>query len=120
MRKNIRPGHYYSAIPDMPSLIREKEKMYDRSVILPDIDIRMDEQIELLRDFAKFQETPPFYDISRRKRFQIDNESFSYDDTPVLYSMLRKLQPKRIVEIGSGKLVKLYARCEPTLLRQFD
>jgi hypothetical protein len=35
-------------------------------------------------------------------RYQFENGSYSYTDAIVLYSMIRNLKPKRIIEVGSG------------------
>ena len=35
-------------------------------------------------------------------RFQLNNAAYSYSDAYILYSMIRKYEPKRIIEIGSG------------------
>jgi hypothetical protein len=61
-----------------------------------------DEQLQLLRRFAALKEDLPFYEAPGARRFTIENDSFSYDDAPVLAYMLRIIRPKRIIEIGSG------------------
>jgi predicted O-methyltransferase YrrM len=94
------PGHYYSAIPD-PTTIGSCSATPCPSVI-KGIDLRVNEQLALFSRFADFYETPPFHDPTKSRRFKIENDSFSYDDAPILYYMLRSLKPRRIIEIGCG------------------
>jgi hypothetical protein len=42
----------------------------------------------------------PFYLEQGKRRFNIENDFFSYDDAPILHYMMRRLRPKKIIEIG--------------------
>jgi hypothetical protein len=66
------------------------------------VRLNVESQLALLETWASLPDEEPFYSAERRIRFDIDNNSFSYDDAPVLAYMLRSLQPERVVEIGSG------------------
>ncbi len=94
-------GHYYSPLPSMQDIENRKKSIYDKSA--PEgIALNYKEQIEKLGLFSKMHEEIPFYDESRRIRFDINNDSFSYDDAPVLHYMMRVVSPARVVQIGVG------------------
>lgn len=98
------PGHYYSPIPDLAEVRRRDAEIWAVPATLPGIEVRADEQLERLRDrFAAFYTELPFSDEPvDGLRYGFRNRFFSYGDGLALYGMLRDLQPKRLVEIGSG------------------
>lgn len=70
---------------------------------IPGIDLKAKEQRNLVQQFLEYYEELPFQSGKQEKaRYQFDNGSYSYTDGIVLYSMIRHIQPKRIIEIGSG------------------
>lgn len=98
-------GHYYSTvvlIDDIKKRELEIWKYTDQDGI-PGIDLKTQEQINLLNSFNEYYAELPF---TRGKqpnlRYQFDNEYYSSSDGIVLYSMIRHFKPKRIIEIGSG------------------
>lgn len=59
--------------------------------------------MRLLERLAKFYPEIPFAnDRSDGFRFAFDNPSYSWCDAIILFCMIRELQPRRIIEIGSG------------------
>jgi hypothetical protein len=93
------PGHFYSPIPDWPTVTREGA--------LPDscagIDLNDEAQLELLRALAQFHDEHPFTDGPRPGvRYFFRNKFYPTPDGIVLYCMLRHLRPRRVIEIGSG------------------
>ena len=101
-REFVPPGHYYSAVPSL----QEREafvctsSLNDRTLGL---DLNKDGQLEILNEFEKYYKECPFPERkSESFRFYFDNPAYSYTDALTLYSMIRKFQPKKIVEIGSG------------------
>lgn len=77
------------------------------------IDFRIDEQLALLKTFT-FREELLNLETTRVNGlppFQYDNDSFECGDAEFYYSLVRKIKPKRIIEIGSGNSTKvcLYA-----------
>ena len=67
------------------------------------IDLREAEQLRLLQRLAKFYPEIPFTDNrSKEFRFAFDNPSYSWCDAIILFCMIRDLQPRRIIEVGSG------------------
>jgi predicted O-methyltransferase YrrM len=96
------PGHFYSVIPSLSEVTERASAIFSKTVGVSAIELNIEEQIQTLKDFKTMEEQPPFYSQERRKRFTIENDSFSYDDAPILHYMMRRLHPKRIIEIGSG------------------
>jgi hypothetical protein len=60
-------------------------------------------QRALVESFGAFYADMPFRAAkSDGLRYGFENSFFSYGDAIGLYSMLRKLEPRRVVEVGSG------------------
>lgn len=96
------PGHFHSVIPSLSEVTERASAIFSKTIDVHDIELNTKEQIRILKDFNSMEEKPPFYSQERRIRFNIENGSFSYDDAPILHYMIRRLHPKRIIEIGSG------------------
>ena len=90
---HIRPIHYYEPIPDFRSITPEQ---ITRRRAYPAIDFNWNEQLTLVNRLAAFR------DELRELQFDFDNAFFSRFDAAVYYSLIRHLQPQRIVEIGGG------------------
>ena len=99
---NFPPGHFYSTIPSLSEIKERRSEIFCKEVDVKGIDLNEKEQIEKLKSFSRMHEDVPFYSEEKRIRFNIENDSFSYDDAPILHFMMRLLNPKRIIEIGSG------------------
>ncbi|MGA9049727.1 MAG: class I SAM-dependent methyltransferase [Dehalococcoidia bacterium] len=98
------PGHFHSTIPDVDR-IRRKEKLlwsnFPQS--LPGIDLNTAEQLRYLNEFKNYYKDMPFKRTkSANLRYFFENDYYSYSDAIGLYSMIRKLKPERIIEVGSG------------------
>jgi hypothetical protein len=97
------PGNYYSPIPS-----KEKIAQYDFSVLtqvnnIPGIDLNTEEQLALLDKFETFYNELPWHDRKERAlRYYYENDFYSYSDGICLYCMLRYLEPKKVIEVGSG------------------
>ena len=94
------PGHFYSALPspeDVESYIQQPMQED-----LPGIDLRVDAQLQLLAELARYAQEIPFPDRQGAGRFYFENPSYSYGDATTLYCFLRHFQPQRVVEVGSG------------------
>ena len=98
----VPPGHYYSPIPsaaDVETVARRPRRPED----VPGVDLREAEQLALLDRLAGFYPQMPFTrDGSPGYRYRFDNPSYAYADGIFLYSMLRHLNPRRLIEVGSG------------------
>ena len=107
------PGHFYSAICDPAEL---QARYQDPSTTpghleLPGINLNTHGQTErlmrwrpFLTDARRFPETQP-----PGRRYYSGNSQYSIGDAIPLYCFIRELRPRRIIEIGSGFLVSLYA-----------
>jgi hypothetical protein len=102
--KFARPGSYSSPIPDIKELRASSHIVYDRSPTgIPAIDVHIKEEVELAREFATYYKDIPFPEKKQDGcRYYLDNDYFSYGDGVVLYSVLRRFKPKRVIEVGSG------------------
>ena len=97
-------GHFYSPIPSLDE-IREREACIFGSPALsvPGVDLRQEDQLNLLGIFAEFYTSLPFTeDPQSGFRYFYDNQAYCYSDAIFLHCMIRHAQPKRIVEVGSG------------------
>lgn len=96
-------GHYHSPIPDRDDVLKYVESRKPLNLELPDVKLNKEKQFELLNDYVRFYEELPFPEKQNMDyRFYYDNSWYSYSDAIFLYSFLRKHEPKRIIEIGSG------------------
>jgi hypothetical protein len=111
--------HYYSPIPDLAELpddlwTRESEL---RSVAF-DVAAGLDFiQRELAPYMAEY--TPPRTPTGDPGDFYLENGFYESVDAETLYAMVRRLAPRRIVELGSGMstLVIADARAHPDMGR---
>jgi len=100
------PGHYYSTIPDLEEIRERKQELFNKkNVVLKGINLKKEQQFELLKEFQKFYNEIPF-DFTEKKavttRYQAGKAWYRYSDVIMLYSIIRKFTPNRIIEIGSG------------------
>jgi predicted O-methyltransferase YrrM len=98
------PGHFYSPIPNADEVRkRESELFGEPPRTLPGIDLREDAQLALVDQLKDFYGEMPFPRVkSDSMRYWFDNWAYSYGDAILLYSMLRHVRPRRVIEIGSG------------------
>jgi predicted O-methyltransferase YrrM len=98
------PGHFYSPIPSIDEVrVREAELFAAPPPSLPGIDLRGDQQIALIKELARFYDELPFPRTqSPESRYWFENWAYSYADAIFLYSMLRHLRPRHVIEVGSG------------------
>jgi predicted O-methyltransferase YrrM len=99
-----RAGHYYSALPSLEDVRRDRARIFDRSRRdLPGIDVDDAGQVELLEALARFYPEQPFTAApDPRNRYHLDNSWFAWGDGLLLHLMLRHARPRRVVEVGSG------------------
>jgi len=99
--------HFYQPIPDIKNL--ERRNVWQKVSELNGIAWEPDKFIANMREIALFQ---PEKSWARElpensMEFCLENSSFSYICASFLYGMIRKKQPKRIIEIGSGNSSKV-------------
>lgn len=98
------PGHFYSPYPDLTEMERRKAEIFDRSKRpISGIDIRESEQLTLLAELAKHYKKFP-YTTKQQGDLRYFNglNAYSYTDAIILFCMLYKFKPSRVIEIGSG------------------
>jgi Methyltransferase domain len=102
-RMEYPPGHFYSLIPSLTDIRARASKIFATPSSLPGIDLREEQQLDLVSRLASYYPDQPFEsEPVLGLRYFFDNNSFSYGDALVLYSMIRELRPSRIIEVGSG------------------
>lgn len=98
------PGHFYSPIPNLEDVRSREAAIFDRRKRpLPGIDLNEDRQWDLLQQLRPFYDEQPFAAQPQAGvRYGFDNPHYAHTDALLLYSMIRRLQPQRIIEVGSG------------------
>jgi len=98
------PGHYYSPIADLKDVKSNHDRLFNRAIDeVPGVALRRDEQMKLLAELQPFYDEQPFAEAaSPDLRFYLDNDWFRHADALSLYMLMRRLKPRRIVEVGSG------------------
>jgi len=75
---------------------------------LPGINLNEKNQFDNLVRLSKYYNDLPFPDNKTDElRYCYNNGSYSYTDAIFLYSMIRDIKPKRIIEIGCGQTTAL-------------
>jgi hypothetical protein len=98
------PGHFYSPLPDLEEVARRGAELFKSSVrSIPGVELNEAAQLTLLERFRGFYSEQPFTpQRSSARRYHFENPMYSYSDALFLYFMLRHLQPRRVIEVGSG------------------
>ena len=98
------PGHFSSPIPNIRDILSKEEALFDQSVReIPGVDLREQQQINLLQALSEYYVELPFTPNSiGPRRYYYENDFFSYGDAIILFAMLRHFRPRRVIEIGSG------------------
>lgn len=94
--------HYYSPIPDTRTLT---EEFFRRRSELPGIDMRDEAQLALLGDLSAYRgelEALASGGTKAALEFSFENTFYTALDAVLLYSMIRRHRPRRVIEIGSG------------------
>ncbi len=98
-------GHFYSPIVLIEDIKNREQQIWKNREknSIDGVDLNINFQIKLLKEFEKFYNEIPFpEEKSKNYRYNFKNGFYSYTDGIVLYSMMRMLKPKKIIEIGSG------------------
>jgi predicted O-methyltransferase YrrM len=85
-------------------LRRDQARIFDRSLReLPGIELDDDGQVALVNELARFYPEQPFsVKPGPHTRYHLDNSWFAGADGLLLHLMLRHVEPRRVLEIGSG------------------
>lgn len=96
-------GHFYSAITDPVLVAAHLERVKPNGAPMPGVRVNGAAMLELWQSFEAYLERQPYPDEREEgTRYWFRNPAFSYGDGTVLHCMLRRFQPRRIVEVGSG------------------
>lgn len=96
------PGHFYSPVVT-PEEVRRYWHPGWGVREAPGVDMREEAQLELVRELAGWYGDFDFpRERSDQGRYFLENRQFTNSDAVTLFCMLRRLEPRRIVEVGSG------------------
>jgi hypothetical protein len=97
------PGHFYSPLIDLDSLENQKDRFDDSGLKWwGGIDLRSDAQFALMSRILTEVPVDIVPDPSPLARYYSNNVYFYFLDAFFAEGMLRRLRPRRVVEIGSG------------------
>ena len=100
------PGHYYNALPDEAFVDGNAATLFKNPVSVPGIDLNLSGQRQLVAELLEYagDYTPALTAETGdgRRRFYSSNPLYKEKDAYFYYAMLRRFQPKRVVEVGSG------------------
>jgi hypothetical protein len=100
---HVVPVHFYEPIPDTRQL---DPSLWEAPRELVGIDLRVDEQLRRLGDFAARYRAEygafPFERTAQPFEFFDNNGQFASTDAEILHCMIREHRPRRVVEVGCG------------------
>jgi predicted O-methyltransferase YrrM len=99
----VPPGHFYSPVPSAEDVERWSQSRNLDPANCAGLDLKMEAQ----KDFAallavNYREILFKAQPADNLRYYFDNGFFSYGDAIFLHLIVRHLQPRQIVEVGSG------------------
>ena len=95
--------HFYSPVPDIGDL--GKRNVWGKRSPLTGVDFQEEKQLGLLKELGRQFGNEcrwPLKPTGDPASFHLDNGCFSYGCAAALHTMIRSLQPKHLIEIGSG------------------
>lgn len=100
-------GHYYSLYPNLDDIINNEEMLFRKDTEIKDIDLNESTQLEVLKKMINlYGDIPKWKDIKSEEesnfRYKIGNSRFPLGDAVGLHTMLRILNPNKLIEVGSG------------------
>lgn len=112
---HIRPIHYYEPLPDFRSL---KADQINRKRNPSSITFNWEGQLNLLRELSTSYGNELREELfNGTNGFDPDNDYFSGLDAAVYYSLIRRLAPRRVIEIGGGHSTRV---AHQALYRNFE
>ena len=103
---HVRPIHFYEPLPDFRSL---KTEDLERAKEHPALDFKEAEQLTLLGELTSAH-GDELKLLSAENLPEFSNVFFSDLDAAIYYSLIRRLKPRRIVEIGGGFSTRVASR----------
>ncbi|HWT73635.1 MAG TPA: hypothetical protein VN258_02805 [Mobilitalea sp.] len=101
-------GHFYSLYPNMKEMHQKEQSLFSDDKVIADIDFNEDIQKDFLKKMTTLYDTIPNWENmsvplgTTNLRHRYGNPSLSPGDAIGLHCMLRILQSKRLIEVGSG------------------
>ena len=101
-------GHYYSLYPDIKEITNKENSIFVKDKPLLGIDLNENNQLKLFESMKNLYLSAPKWEKHKSKteknkfRYFIENGFFGHSDALGLHYMLRILQPKNVIEVGSG------------------
>jgi predicted O-methyltransferase YrrM len=97
------PGHFYSPINDIRDVEQAFSASFDLSQRLPGLDLNIEHQKLLWSEFVSDWEHIQLHkERTPGSRYFYGNDVYGPGDAFIVTAMIRKLKPKKIVEVGSG------------------
>jgi len=98
------PGHYYSTIPSLAELQAEQERIFSTEYsLIPGVEIPEKHMLDYLDMFSPLYADFPFADHKMDDlRYYMENGVYAWGEAVILYSLMRCLKPRHIIEVGSG------------------
>jgi hypothetical protein len=126
---HFQPNHFYWPLNDVDFLRENRDLWHDRGVPRG-IEWDLDGQVEVARTVDGYRyelADVPWVPQDGRTEYIWNNGAFGGADAIAYYGLVRDLQPRRVVEVGSGWSSLLLARalarnetlCEVTLVEPF-
>lgn len=105
---SVTPNHFYFPVPDVAELERTPWRDHSMPVGL---DLRIEQQIEFVRELAERYGAEWNFptQASDLATYHYNNGFFEMVDAEIAYSLVRKFQPSRIIEVGGGYSTRLLA-----------
>ena len=95
-------GHFYSPIPGLDEIRAREREIFAVPRELPGIDLNEAGQLQLLGALAARYAASPYPTGPDTRRYTPDNPNFAPGEAAALFTMIRHLRPRRIIEVGSG------------------
>jgi SAM-dependent methyltransferase len=99
---HVTPVNFYSAIPNVTELA---SRPWPEALPMTGVEMREEEQLAFLQECRRFQEEYgafPEKEPADGYGYYRDQPMFRAVDAEVLYCMVRRHRPRRVIEIGSG------------------
>lgn len=97
----VEPGHFYSPIVNTAEI---SESFTQRQLTSPNaIQISQKDHLKIWGELLPYLKSIPFpEEKSPHYCYYFNNSAFAYGDGSIYYAMLRRFQPKRLIEVGAG------------------
>src|SRR5205814_5291468 len=98
---------YMSPVPDLGRIPSES---FEESCDTSGLGLREEDQLQTLRRLVEeygAEAAFPARPTGDPQQFHLDQDKFTKGDAVVLYTLIRSLKPKRVVEVGSGNSSRL-------------